>query len=716
MNKWTRPRERSRALARPAGGRRAASAHHYFAFLSYSHNDAEDADWLHDELERFRVPASLSGKLTANGVIPKRLSPIFRDRHELAAADDLGEEIREALAASRCMIVLCSPAAAKSKWTNAEIDAFKRIHPDGCIIAAVIAGEPLASESPGREDDECFPPALRAKYDRRGRPTGKTVEPLAADLREGRGGRRIGFLKIVAGILGIGLDDLVQRDQLRRQRRLAGIAAGSLAGMVIASALAITAIEARDAARDQRREAEGLVAFMLGDLKDKLEPIGRLDALDGVGSKVLAYYHKQDTSQLSDAALLQRSRALSLMGEVANLRGDISNATRFYREAMAGTAEAIRRSPDDPERLFDHAQNVFYFGEMALLRGNKTAAETAMREYKRLAGRMIALQPDNMRWRMEAQYADFNLGVVLYGQRRFGDAAVAFQQALQRIEALATADPSNADYQRQLPDALAWVSDAKLAEGKIAETVAVRERHVALLERLLSQGNNDIYYRLRLVKANQMLGQAYADQGRLDDGISRLRSAVQESERLIALEPSNTRTLELAFKARLELARLSSADGNRGEAETQTRAGCAIVSQLLARDHAAPAWQAGLRDCWIMRARNALAEGSKEGALSSAQRSLEVARRISSSESAEDELGVAKSYRILGDIQRTLGNEKAANDAWTSAYAAYPKGVAELPAEVDERAAILQRLGRGAEAEQLRRRLIGMGFQFSDAS
>ena len=32
---------------------------------------------------------------------------------------------------------------------------------------------------------------------------------------------------------------------------------------------------------------------MLGDLKDKLEPIGKLDALDGVGSRVLAYYRRQ---------------------------------------------------------------------------------------------------------------------------------------------------------------------------------------------------------------------------------------------------------------------------------------------------------------------------------------------------------------------------------------------------------------------------------------
>src|SRR5437763_7116107 len=84
----------------------------YYAFLSYSHRDGKLADWLHRELEGFRVPPALAGKLTANGVIPRKLAPIFRDEHELAAADDLGEEIEAALAASRFLVVLCSPDAA----------------------------------------------------------------------------------------------------------------------------------------------------------------------------------------------------------------------------------------------------------------------------------------------------------------------------------------------------------------------------------------------------------------------------------------------------------------------------------------------------------------------------------------------------------------------------------------------------------------------------
>src|SRR5215213_5179083 len=313
----------------------AAEVHHihrpqtrYYAFLSYSHKDKELADWLHRELERFRVPRALAGRLTANGVVPKRLSPIFRDQHDLSAGGDLAEGIRAALSASQYLVVLCSPTAAKSHWTNQEVESFKRTRPEGCVLAAVVAGEPFASDMSGREEEECFPPALRYKYDRRGHQTAKRAEPLAADFREAGEGKRLAFLKLVAGMLGVGLDELVQREQTRRHRRMAWLAAASLAGMAVTSGLALTAIQARDAARDQRREAEGLVAFMLGDLKQKLEPIGRLDALDGVGTRVLAYYSNQDASELTDAALTQRSQALSLMAQVADARGDSQTAQR----------------------------------------------------------------------------------------------------------------------------------------------------------------------------------------------------------------------------------------------------------------------------------------------------------------------------------------------------------------------------------------------------
>src|SRR4051794_7296057 len=247
----------------------------YYAFLSYSHRDKELADWLHRELERFRVPGALAGKLTTNGVVPHRLTPIFRDEQDLSAGGDLAQEIKAALAASQFLVVLCSPTAAKSRWTNAEIESFKRTRPEGCVLAAVAAGEPFASDIAGREEEECFPPALRYKYDRRGNATSKRAEPLAADFRSGGEGQRLAFLKLVAGMLGVGLDELVQREQTRRQRRMAWLAAGALAGMAGTSTLPVTPFQGRDEGPEQRPRAGGPGAFMLGGPKNKHQTIGR---------------------------------------------------------------------------------------------------------------------------------------------------------------------------------------------------------------------------------------------------------------------------------------------------------------------------------------------------------------------------------------------------------------------------------------------------------
>src|ERR1700694_936561 len=93
----------------------------YRAFLSYSHRDGQWADWLHKALESYRPPKQLVGTTTGRGAVPKRLAPVFRDREELASAIDLGAVINEALRASACQIVICSPHAAKSRWVNEEI-------------------------------------------------------------------------------------------------------------------------------------------------------------------------------------------------------------------------------------------------------------------------------------------------------------------------------------------------------------------------------------------------------------------------------------------------------------------------------------------------------------------------------------------------------------------------------------------------------------------
>jgi len=356
----------------------------YRAFLSYSHRDREVADWLHHELETFRVPARMVGEETKLGPVPARLHPIFKDREELSASGSLGEAITTALERSTALIVVCSPASAASPWVNEEVRTFKAMHGPAHVFAVIAAGEP------GHADNECFPPALRFTLDEAGKVTDKPAEPIAADLRPEGDGRRLGKLKIIAGLLGVGLDELVQRDAARRQRRLRYLVAAALAGMAVTSGLAISAVLARDEARDQRNEAQrqrieadGLVEFMLTDLRKKLEPVGKLDVLDTVGRRALVYYSHQKPSELDADALGRRARALQLVAEVRNLRGDSEGALAAFRQTAATTQELLARHPNDGQRIFDHAQSVFWVGQIAWQRGDTAAGIGNLKEYSR---------------------------------------------------------------------------------------------------------------------------------------------------------------------------------------------------------------------------------------------------------------------------------------------------------------------------------------------
>jgi hypothetical protein len=72
---------------------------------------------------------------------------------------------------------------------------------------------------------------------RRGLSDAETLEPLAADFRKGAQGAPVALLKLIAGMLGVGLDELVHRDTQRRLRNLTLLTAASLAGVIVMGVL-----------------------------------------------------------------------------------------------------------------------------------------------------------------------------------------------------------------------------------------------------------------------------------------------------------------------------------------------------------------------------------------------------------------------------------------------------------------------------------------------
>ena len=485
----------------------------YRAFISYSHADTRFAGWLHRKLEAWAQPGQT------------RLTPIFIDRAELAAGPDLSAQVREALAGSAALIVVASPAARASRWVAQEISLFRELNPDRPVLAALLQGEP----------GEAFPDSLLVHRDH-------ALEPLAADFREGHDGKRLALLKIVAGLTALPLDRLVQRDAQSRQRRVMAVTAGAVLLSLILAAALIVALRARSEAEHQRAEAEGMVEFMLTDLRDKLKGVGRLDIMDAVNERAMAHYAGEDVSALDDESLLRRARLLHAMGEDDLNLGNSARALQKFSEAARVTKLLMERAPQNGQRIFEHAQSEFWLGNQAFLLGDKQRALPHWTEYRELAQRLIALQPENLDWRREYGYAEANLCALALAKP--ADPAAAQKScdaAVEIAERVAVSEPNQLQSQLDLANNLAWQADAQAGAGNPFAALQLRQRQKALADSLGPRFGSDA----RVIQARMVaeigLGTALAASGNRNAAKIAANRAMTLAHQLATKDPNNFR-------------------------------------------------------------------------------------------------------------------------------------------------------------------------------
>ncbi|MEZ5920257.1 MAG: TIR domain-containing protein [Parvularculaceae bacterium] len=511
----------------------------YRAFISYSHADEEWGGWLQRRLERYRAPGALGQALMKEQGASARLSPVFRDRDDLPAGDDLNQAIQQALAESEFQIVLCSPRAAKSRWVNEEAKLFYKLHGPGRTLAIIVDGEPGASATPGREDEECLPPALRFRLDADGNLTDEPAEPIAADARESGDGKNNAFLKIAAGMFGVGLDDLIRRDQRRRARIVQIAAASALSIIAALSATTYFAHDQRKLAITRQNEAEGLIKFMLTDLRDKLEPLGKLDVLESVGDKVLDYYSHQDLNSLSDDAQSRRATALIQLGQIEQSRGDYEKARKSYEAAFESTARLLARNPNNPQRIFDHAQSVFYIGDLARISGDNDESAKRFKDYYRMAEQLVGFDPTNKKWLLEESYALSNLGINEYERGNFDAANPYFERSIKNRKRLLDDTPDDKSMALSYAYALSWLALNELRAGRYTSASNIYDTQIGVYESLLSINPDDHGVLFTLMLANQREGMAKLFLGDTSSALTALGDAESKATRLLMRDPTN---------------------------------------------------------------------------------------------------------------------------------------------------------------------------------
>ncbi|HUO86855.1 MAG TPA: tetratricopeptide repeat protein, partial [Thermoanaerobaculia bacterium] len=508
--------------------------------------------------------------------------------------------------------------------------------------------------------------------------------------------------------------------RLRRLAAAAALAAAVLGGVKYTLDLRHErgiAVAARADAERRRDQAEDLIQFMLGDLRGRLEPVGRLDALDGVADKALDYFASMGDEQLTDADLFRRSRALTQIGEVRVAQGDLAAAERSLDEAHALAVDLVRRRPEEGEWLMGLGAIEFWLGNVHWLQGDLAAAEDRFRAYLEVAERLVGIDGGKPEWRLELAYAHSNLGTVQQVRGDLEEALEHFRLTVEAKRELVRADPGNGNWQKELASSLSWLGETLLGEGELTEAGDQYRAGLDILQRLVEREPENAQYRYLLAIAHNKVGLVLEMLGATEDAVRELERSLALDRQLAELDPGNAdwqRELAVAHqrlgralawrdaaaglphlrRAADRLARLSSADASN----TERRLDVVGARVDLARALAAAGQEAA-----------AVAEG--EAALQTL-----AASAAADGEDRRQKALEGEALAVTGQALAAAGRRGEASAAWgraVGALAPLAEGSRD-PRLLAPLALVLTRLGRDEQARPVLETLEAAGYRRHD--
>jgi tetratricopeptide (TPR) repeat protein len=540
-----------------------APAFRYHAYITYASEDNRPparpwADWLEEALETYEVPRNIVGRPTPFGPIPPRLAPVFKAEPE--RGETLSTETRLALEHSRTLVVVCSPAAARSKAVTEEVRHFKELGRDR-VIALIIGGEPHAANP----EEECFPETLRYEVKRDGTVDREwRMHPVAtADVRREQGdagpaerlaeARRV----LVAAVLGLPPEALPTKQSKgkspaamhARETRDAGEPQrGNMAvwvavlGILAAGGAGWYAYQMQQqklAAEEARRQSDQLVAFLQGNMREKLSSIGQLPLLAESNERVIEHYAQGAAQKKDPSAMAVLANALADSAEILKSRGNLAAALETALQAVQ-MRQDVAALPDAPTavalQLIVDQRRV---AQILLQMKRASEALVVAEQSRTIATALSRKRLGDAEVEGELARAHGEAGDILIELGRLEEAGRAYVAERELAAQLASAAPANAERQNDLVRSMERMSNLKQRQGDIPGALAELAEWQRQLQARAKAAPDDTAVQRQVTAAHLRLGSLYIFQRRFKEAAEDFRKAVEGAERRAQQAPAN---------------------------------------------------------------------------------------------------------------------------------------------------------------------------------
>jgi serine/threonine protein kinase len=334
----------------------------------------------------------------------------------------------------------------------------------------------------------------------------------------------------------------------------------TLTGLSIAQAL--RAERAEHLARQRSAQAEDLLGYMLGDFADKLRPLGRLELLDSVGGKAMSYLAASPTDQVGPQSILQRAKALTVLGEVSVSKRELDAALVPLQTARRLLADAPPPGADAAlARSWRMAQGsaAFWLGHVHYLRRQFTPARAAWEDYRRYSAAWLAQTPDELDALVELSYAQNSLGTLLLdggdlpgAERQFRESIALKRQAMQR-------KPEDLTLRRDWVDSLLWLGQVLTWQGKFVSARAAFVEGLQGIAPARAKAPRDLAWTYQEAVVHQSLGYIHQQLLERSPAQTELMLAADQIRLLLVQQPANKTWWLSQVRVQADLANLQPA-------------------------------------------------------------------------------------------------------------------------------------------------------------
>ncbi len=322
---------------------------------------------------------------------------------------------------------------------------------------------------------------------------------------------------------------------------------------LLAGGMGLAARAAQQKAAHQQGQAEELMGFMLSGFVDKLRPLGRLDLLDSISSRALAYLSDKEAPSPTPGALAQRAKALQVIAEVNIARADPVSAERALLAAKGILQKQRDSDPASRALLKDLGANAFWLGQIYLDRKNFDKAALYFHDYLQLSDALAASDPADVDAWLEQSYAHSNLGTVFLKQGDIERAASAFQLSVALKSRVLGRKPTDEKVAADLANSVSWLASATGKLGKLQEAMALHERELGLIQPLRERDASNAVWGHRMALAYSRRGELRWALGQSDLASADFGRARDQMLAITRQDPSNRDWQMDLYSAELKL-------------------------------------------------------------------------------------------------------------------------------------------------------------------